>query len=111
MKNILLSSTVALGMTALLVACAAPPPPPKPPQSYVALLPSPDGSVGKVVVQGQRGEQVLTQAQQGVLLDGSTPPFAVPADKLQRDFAAAMAARVPAIRPKAVPMLMPTPAV
>jgi adhesin transport system outer membrane protein len=79
----------------LLSACAAPPPPapPPPPQSYVTLLPSPDGTIGKVVVQGQRGEQVLTQAQQGVFLDGSQPPFEVNAEKLKRDFGAAMQAR------------------
>lgn len=70
----------------LLVGCAGP-------QSYVALLPSPEGSLGKVVVQGQRGEQVLTRAQQGVLLDGSKPPFDVSDEQLQRDFGAAMRAR------------------
>jgi adhesin transport system outer membrane protein len=84
-----LSLAVVAGF--LLGACAAPPPPP--PQSYVALLASPDGSVGKVVVQGQRGEQVLTKAQQGALLDGSQPPFDVSAEQLQRDFGAAMKAR------------------
>jgi adhesin transport system outer membrane protein len=73
-------------LTSLLVACAGP-------QSYVALLPSPDGSLGKVVVQGQRGEQLLTKAQQGALLDGSKPPFDVSNEQLQRDFAAAMKAR------------------
>lgn len=95
MKRAMPTIAVAVGLAALLVACAAPPPPPKPPQSYVALLPSPDGSIGKVVVQGQRGEQVLSRAQQGVLLDGSAPPFEVPTEKLQRDFAQAMAARPP----------------
>ena len=88
-KGLAVASVAAL----LLGACAAPPPPPPPPQSYVTLLPSPDGSIGKVVVQGQRGEQVLTQAQQGALLDGSQPPFAVSAERLQRDFGAAMRAR------------------
>jgi adhesin transport system outer membrane protein len=88
-KGLALAAAAAL----LLGACAAPLPPPPPPQSYVALLPSPDGSIGKVVVQGQRGEQVLTQAQQGALLDGSQPPFAVSAERLQRDFGAAMQAR------------------
>lgn len=72
--------------TFLLAGCAGP-------QSYVALLPSPDGSLGKVVVQGQRGEQLLTRAQQGALLDGSKPPFDVSNEQLQRDFGAAMRAR------------------
>lgn len=84
---------LALSLSVLLVACAAPPAPPKPPPSYVALLPSPDGSIGSVVVQGQRGEQVLTRAQQGVLLDGSAAPFDVATEQLQRDFGAAMAAQ------------------
>ena len=63
--------------------------------SYVVLLPSPDGSVGRIVVQNQRGEQVLTQAQQGGLLDGSAPPFEVKKEQLERDFGAALAARPP----------------
>jgi len=70
----------------LLAACAGP-------QSYVALVPSPDGSLGKVVVKGQQGEQLLTRAQQGALLDGSKPPFDVSSQQLQRDFGAAMRAR------------------
>lgn len=78
------ASCVAL--TTLLTACAGP-------QSYVALLPSPDGSIGAVVVQGQRGQQVLTRAQTGALLDGSRAPFEVSREQLQRDFGAAMAAR------------------
>jgi adhesin transport system outer membrane protein len=77
---------LALSAPFLLAACAGP-------QSYVALLPSPDGSLGKVVVQGPRGEQVLTRAQQGTLLDGSKPPFDVSNEQLQRDFGAAMQAR------------------
>jgi adhesin transport system outer membrane protein len=69
--------------------------PKRAPGSYVVLLPSPDGSVGRVVVQGKGGEQVLAQAQQGALLDGSAPPFAVEKEQLTRDFGAAMAARPP----------------
>lgn len=70
----------------LLSACSGP-------RNYVVLLPSPDGSVGKVAVQGQRGAQLLEKAQQGVLLDGSAAPFEVSSERLQRDFGAAMAAR------------------
>lgn len=73
-------------LAAFLSGCAGP-------QSYVALLPSLDGSLGKVVVQGRRGEQTLTKAQQGALLDGSKPPFDVSNEQLQRDFGAAMKAR------------------
>ncbi|QTN27570.1 OmpA family protein [Rhodoferax sp. AJA081-3] len=73
-------------LASLLSACAGP-------QSYVALVPSPDGSLGKVSVQGQRGDQLLTRAKQGALLDGSKPPFDVSDEQLQRDFGAAMRAR------------------
>ena len=62
-------ATATLTLAALLAGCAGP-------RSYVVLLPSPDGSVGQVVVQGQRGEQVLTQAQQGSALDGGAPHLA-----------------------------------
>lgn len=75
------------------VKVAAPPPPPPKPQSYVVLLNNPDGSVGKVVVQGTQGEQVLSTARQGSLLDGGSPPFVVDEARLQKDFGQAMAAR------------------
>lgn len=81
-------ATASLTLAALLAGCAGP-------RSYVVLLPSPDGSVGQVVVQGQRGEQVLTLAQQGSALDGGAPPFAVRTEDLQRDFGVAMSARPP----------------
>jgi adhesin transport system outer membrane protein len=93
-KTVISKLALTAMAVALLGACSTPPPPPPPPpQSYVTLLPSPDGSIGKVVVQGQRGEQVLTQAQQGVFLDGSKPAFDVSAEQLKRDFGAAMTAR------------------
>ena len=59
----------------------------------MVLLPSPDGSVGQVVVQGASGAQVLKEAQTGTALDGGVAPFAVSAEQLQRDFGAALAAR------------------
>ncbi len=80
-----LAGVALLTLVALLAGCA--------PRSYVVLLPSPDDSVGQVVVQGPYGEQVLTQAQQGAALNGRTAPFAVRDDQLQRDFGAARAAR------------------
>lgn len=76
-----------LALAALLTACASGP------GSYVVLLPSPDGSVGRVVVQGAQGEQVLTQARQGVALNGSGEPFDVSPEQLARDFGATLAAR------------------
>ncbi|MDQ8021596.1 MAG: OmpA family protein [Moraxellaceae bacterium] len=63
------------------------------PKSYVVLLPSPDGSVGKVIVSGAQGEQVLDQAGQTAALDGRaarTPPSQAQIDS---DFASTIAAR------------------
>lgn len=79
-------SLCTLALSALLGACAGP-------GSYVALLPSPDGSVGQVTVTGAQGAQTLTQANTGAALNGGKPPFDVSAEQLQRDFGAAMAAR------------------
>jgi outer membrane protein OmpA-like peptidoglycan-associated protein len=73
----------------LLGACASPPRP----VSYAALLESPDGSTGKIVVRGSKGEQLLDKAKTGVPLDGSQPAEPISEEKLQRDFGAAMAAR------------------
>ena len=86
------------GLAELLSGCASPLPPPHPPApkgpgSYVVLLPSPDGSVGQVVVEGPQGAQVLTQARTGTALDGGVAAFAVSAEQLQRDFGGALAAR------------------
>lgn len=74
---------------ALLGACASPPKP----VSYAALLENPDGSTGKIVVKGSKGEQLIDQAKSGAPLDGSQPAAPVSEEKLQRDFGAAMAAR------------------
>jgi len=71
--------------------------PVKGPGSYLMLIPSPDGSVGRVTVQGRQGEQVLTKEGQIALLDGSPIPVGVEVGKkqLERDFSAAIAARPP----------------
>ncbi len=62
-------------------------------KSYVVLLDDPDGTTGKVVVKGSRGEQVLDKARQGALLDGSAPPAPVDEKQIVKDFGEAMAAR------------------
>ena len=80
------ATALAFGLATLLAGCAGP-------GSYVVLLPSPDGSVGNVVVKGTQGEQMLTQARQGTALNGATPPFTVSQEQLTRDFGAAMVAR------------------
>ena len=84
------SLTAALVLSVLASGCSTPPPPP--PRSYVALLPDASGSVGQVSVQGQRGEQRLTQASQATLLDGSGTSFVVSPEQLQKDFGSALAA-------------------
>lgn len=83
-----LLATVA---ASLLAACATPPPPRN--LSYVTLLKSPDGTVGKVVVNGAKGQQLISQERQAALLDGSETPAAVDEAKFQRDFGEAVAAR------------------
>lgn len=90
----LLGRTRALGLllaALLLVGCA--------PRSYVVLVPSPDGSVGQVVVSGKGGEQVLTRAGQSANIDGSMREKLVEQEQLEKDFGAAIAARpVPPVR-------------
>ena len=90
----ILISTILSAIYAFWPPDPPPPPPPKPvSQSYVVLLPSPDGSVGKVTVRGQQGEQVLVQAQQGALLHGGAAPTSISEEQLQRDFGVSMKAQ------------------
>jgi len=60
--------------------------------SYVVLLPDRNNVVGKVIVEGKGGQQVLDEAQKGVKADGSGGAFAVSDEQLKRDFGGAMAA-------------------
>lgn len=66
----------------------------KAPGSYVVLVPSPDGSIGRVTVQGKQGEQTLTQSGQAAPLDGGAG-FNVDKQKMQQDFGSAIAALPP----------------
>jgi outer membrane protein OmpA-like peptidoglycan-associated protein len=66
---------------------------PKPRRSYITLLASPDGSVGKVVVKGTRGEQLIDQVHFAAPLDGSKAPAPADEAQFQRDFAEAIAAQ------------------
>lgn len=61
--------------------------------SYVVLLKNQDGTTGEVVIKGQKGEQVLSEANQGAPLDGSAPASLVSEDKLDKDFGDAIAAQ------------------
>ncbi|WP_341678088.1 OmpA family protein [Niveibacterium sp. SC-1] len=82
-----LLSCVLFGILMTLSGCASTP------KSYVVLLPSPDGSVGKVIVSGAQGEQVLDQAGQTAPLDGSAARQAPAKEQIDKDFADAVAAR------------------
>lgn len=87
MKKIRLWAGVALWVAGglLMGGCSSP--------SYLVLLPDADGSVGKVTLQGTAGQQVLSVAQHGALLDGSKAPAPVSNEALERDFGTAMRAR------------------
>lgn len=61
--------------------------------SYVVLLPSPDGSVGHVVVVNESGERHLTDAHRALALSGSAPSFKVSPEQFARDFGPTVAAR------------------
>lgn len=63
--------------------------------SYVVLVPSPDGSVGKVIVRGDKGEQLLDRSGQAADLDGRTVRASVDPQRLDRDFGEAIAAKPP----------------
>lgn len=83
------TAVCALALTALLTGCASTP---TTPRSYVALLPSPDGSVGSVTVSSAKGEQTLTQAYTATATDASRPAFALSKEQLEKDFGAAQKA-------------------
>lgn len=71
---------------ALLAGCASP--------SYVTLLENPDGRSGnQVVVQGDRGQQILDRPGMAAPLDGSKAPAPIDPEQVKRDFAAALSAR------------------
>ena len=84
------SALLALLAGVLASACATDP------QSYVVLLGSPDGSVGKIVVSGTKGAVVVEQARYGANLDGSTEkPYALEEHKIKADFGTALVAQPP----------------
>ena len=76
---------IGLSTATLLGACAS--------KSYVVLLDSPDGSTGKVVVHGNKGEQVIERAGYGATLDGAAPAREIAGEQIRQDFGPAMAAR------------------
>lgn len=69
-------------LSVLLAGCAS--------KSYVVLIPSPDGSVGEVLVKGDKGEQLLNKAGQAGSLDGRA--LQVEDKQIKEDFGHTMAA-------------------
>lgn len=61
--------------------------------SYVVLLENEDGTTGEVIITGNKGEQVLSKANEGAPLDGSAPAASISKEKLDKDFSAAIAAQ------------------
>lgn len=60
---------------------------------YVVLLPDAQGVVGKIVVKGAQGQQLVDRAGMGVALDGASPPRPVTQEAVVRDFGDALKAR------------------
>ena len=90
-----LARCASLALALTLLACASPPPapPPPPPNSYVVLLSDADGSIGKVQLTTPAGSTLLDQNRQGSNLRGPAgQTFAVSQEKIDNDFAAALAA-------------------
>jgi outer membrane protein OmpA-like peptidoglycan-associated protein len=78
------ASIVVVCCCLFAAGCASP--------SYAVLMPSPDGSVGAIVVSTAKGTVLLNKKQQAVLMDGSTiTPFDASEKKIQTDFASALA--------------------
>lgn len=62
-------------------------------RSRVILIADPDGKVGKVLVQGPRGVQLIDKENFGAPIDGSEAPTLVSNASIQSDFGEAMSAR------------------
>jgi len=70
----------------LLMACS--------PRSYVTLLENTDGSVGKVLVSGEKGSSIIDKPSFGAALDGSSKePFSVSGERIDQDFKQALDAQ------------------
>jgi len=65
------------------------------PKSYVTLLPSPDGTVGKVLVTDTAGSRVLERAGEATALDGRATTFEVTQEQVGRDFGETLQAQPP----------------
>lgn len=101
-QTFILITISAFGLVVpLVMGCAQKPTiaEPKIAKSYIVLLPSPDGSVGQVIVKGSKGEHVLTTAGQSGTLDGEAIVTGVDEGQISRDFGSTIAARpLPPVR-------------
>lgn len=80
------ASIVVIACCLIATGCASP--------SYAVLMPSPDGSVGAIVVSTAKGTVLLNKKQQAVMMDGSAiNTFDASDKKIQDDFASALAAQ------------------
>lgn len=79
-------ATLAISAVCLLTGCAS--------QSYAVLLPSPDGTVGAILVSTDKGSVLINKKQQAASLDGTTStPYDVSNSKVQKDFGPALSAQ------------------
>lgn len=62
-------------------------------RAYIVLLENANGSTGKIIVKGQKGEQVVESAGFGVPLDGSALPQKVSSELMKQDFSGAQQAQ------------------
>jgi len=88
MKALVKAGLVFLAAWLALAGCS--------PKSYVVLMENQDGTTGKITVSGDKTETLLNQPRTAAGLSGkSEKPFPVEEQKIQRDFARALAAQPP----------------
>lgn len=79
-------TALLLAAVCLVSGCAS--------KSYAVLLPSPDGTVGAIVVSTGKSSVLVNKKQQAVSLDGSTTtPYDVPDSQVRMDFGGALNAQ------------------
>jgi peptidoglycan-associated lipoprotein len=89
-------ASVVFAVLIVTMGCATTPPAPPAQKSYVVLMDNADGTVGQLMVSGTKGDVLLNEARSAADLDeGSGKPYSVDADRINRDFGAALAARPP----------------
>lgn len=84
----LATSTTGLLLALLLSACGT-----RLPNSYVVLVPDPDGAVGQVIVSGNKGHQVLTQSGQVAAMDGGAVNIVMSFGQIATEFGDARTAQ------------------